>query len=151
MEDDDCCMHVDGAGVVGMKSLPYYPQSITSEPAGHECLSVKNTFAKIHGFGRVIFQSYPVLEKQGANLIVEIILRSLVIFMRHKEKKVLRKLNVFLDNTSVNKCFTIIAAMSSLVLLGNLSVRIMIHCVQILKRFHVMLNMFCRCVSKSEN
>ena len=142
MEDDDCCMHVDGAGVVGMKNLPYYPESLTSEPAGHDCLSIKNTFAKIHGFGRVIFQSYPVVEKQGANLIVEIILRSLVIFMRHKEKRVLRKLNVFFDNTSVNKCFTIIAAMASLVLLGILYVRIIVHCVLILKRFHVMLHWY---------
>lgn len=123
MSDDDCCMHVDGAGVVGMKFLPYYPQYITSEPMGHTCLSIKNTFAKIHGLGRVIFQSYPMVEKQGANLIVEIILRSLVIFMRQKEKKVLRKLNIFLDNTPVNKCYAIVAALSSLVLLGKLSVQ----------------------------
>lgn len=129
MEDEDCCLHVDGAGVVGMKYLPYYPESITSEPMGHTCLAIKNTFAKIHGFGRVIFQSYPIVEKQGANLIVEVILRSLVIFMRHKKKKALRKLNVFLDNTPVNKCYTIIAAMASLVLLGKLLVQFVI-CVQ---------------------
>lgn len=119
MQEEDCCMHVDGAGVIGMKSLPYYPQSITSEPAGHTCLSLKNTFSKVHGLGRIIFQSYPMVEKQGANLIIEVILRSLIIFMREKEKKVLRKLNVFLDNTPVNKCHTIVAALSSLVLLGK--------------------------------
>ena len=112
-------MHVDGAGVIGMKHTPYYPESVTSEPSGFTCLPVKNTFAKIHGFGRIVFQSYPTIEKQGSNLIIEVILRSLVTFMREKKRKVLRNVAIFLDNTSVNKCHNLIAALSSLVLLGK--------------------------------
>jgi hypothetical protein len=119
LDDNDICMHVDGAGVIGMKHLPYYPQQLTNEPQGFTCLGLKNTFAKIHGFGRRVYQSYPDIEKQGANLIVEIIFRSVATFMKEKKRKTLRNLSVFIDNTPVNKCYTVIAAMCSLVLLGN--------------------------------
>ena len=112
-------MHVDGAGVLGMKHTPYYPSAITSEPAGFNCLPIKNTFAKIHGIGRIIYQSYPTVEKQGANLIVEIVLRSLKTFLKEKQISSVRNLAVFMDNTSVNKCYTMIAALASLVLLGK--------------------------------
>ena len=89
---------------------------------------LKNTFAKVHGLGRIVYQSYPLLEKQGANLIVECILRSIVTDMEEKEMKSLRNVNVFLDNTSVNKCHTILAAMSCLVLLGMmLNVKLLIN------------------------
>jgi len=87
-------MHVDGAGVLGMKHTPYYPSAITSEPAGFNCLPIKNTFAKIHGFGRIIYQSYPTVEKQGANLIVEIVLRSLKTFLIQKKRTSVRNLAV---------------------------------------------------------
>ena len=118
MSENDICMHVDGAGVVGMKHSPRYPETLTSDALPHMCLRLKNTFAKVHGLGRIVYQSYPLLEKQGANLIVECILRSIVTYMEEKEMKSLRNVNVFLDNTSVNKCHTILAAMSCLVLLG---------------------------------
>jgi hypothetical protein len=121
MDDNDVVMHVDGAGVIGMKQSPYYPQDITSEASGFNRLPTKGTFVKIQGVGRIVYQSYPTLEKQGSNLIVEVILRALVTFMKLRpERKAIRNVSIFLDNTSVNKCHILIAAMSSLVLLGML-------------------------------
>ena len=58
------------------------------------------------------------MEKQGANLIIECILRSIKVFMKEKKLKTLRNVNVFLDNCSSNKCQIMIAALASLVLLG---------------------------------
>jgi hypothetical protein len=55
---------------------PYFIENLASgEPLNYACLKTKNTFAKIHGFGRIVFQSYPQIESQGANLTIEIILR----------------------------------------------------------------------------
>lgn len=112
-------MHVDGAGVIGMKHSPYYPEFVTDEPAGHLCLALKNTFAKIHGFGKIVYQSYPIVEKQGGNLIAEVIIRSLKTYLVKTGKPCLRNVYVYLDNTNANKCRTLLSAMSALVLLGN--------------------------------
>ena len=116
-------MHVDGAGVIGMKHAPYYPEFVTDEPAGHRCLPVKNTFSKIHGYGKIIFQSYPLLEKQGANLVAEVVFRSVKNFMEKTGRKCLRNVYVYLDNTNANKCRTLLSAMSALVLLGELTLK----------------------------
>lgn len=112
-------MHIDGAGVIGMKHTPYYPENVRSEAEVYTRLPVKNTFCKIHGLGRVIFQSYPTYENQGGNLLVEIVFRAIRIFMERKNKKVLRNVYIFLDNTNANKCKSLLTALSCLVLLGK--------------------------------
>jgi hypothetical protein len=74
-------MIIDASGVIGTKFSPFYPESITSEPNAFTNLATKNTFVKIEGWGRIIFQSYPNLEAQGANLTIEVALRAIKIFM----------------------------------------------------------------------
>ena len=76
---NDICMHIDAAGVIGMKHTPYYPETVRSEAEGYTTLPTKNTFCKIHGFGRIVFQSYPSYEKQGGNLLVEIVFRAIMV------------------------------------------------------------------------
>ena len=69
-------MAVDASGQDTMIYSPYFIENIAcGEPLNYECLKTKNTFSKIHGFGRIVFQSYPQIECQGANLTIEIILR----------------------------------------------------------------------------
>ena len=61
------------AGVAPMSTVPYYPQDFSSgEPEQFRCLGTKTNFAVVHGFGRIIFQSFPILESQGTNLILEV-------------------------------------------------------------------------------
>ena len=73
---NDLSMAVDASGQDTMTYSPYFKENLASgEPLNYECLKTKNTFAKMHGFGRVVFQTYPQIESQGANLTVEIILR----------------------------------------------------------------------------
>ncbi len=73
---NDLSIAVDASGQDTMIYSPYFKENLASgEPLNYDCLKTKNTFAKIHGFGRIVFQSYPQLESQGANLTIEIILR----------------------------------------------------------------------------
>lgn len=39
--------------------------------------------------------------------------------MKEKERVALRNVYIFLDNTGANKCFSVLVAMASLVLLGR--------------------------------
>ena len=116
---EDVCIHVDGAGSIGMKYSPFYCSTIPGEPASFTALETKDTFCQIHGWGTMVFQSYPVLEKQGSNLIIEISLRCLLYYLRESKRSTIRNVYFFYDNTAVNKNFNIIAAFSCLVLLGN--------------------------------
>jgi hypothetical protein len=88
------------------------------EPQQWSCLKTKNTFVKIHGYGRYVYQSYPGYEKQGSNLTIEVIFRGLLQYLQDKEMKSIRNLYVQLDNYSINKSYCVLAAMSALVLLG---------------------------------
>ena len=138
---NDLSMAVDASGQDTMTYSPYFKENLASgEPLNYECLKTKNTFAKMQGFGRVVFQTYPQIESQGANLTVEIILRlhffvclflfamqrtniytvfrTVLHFMRAKNLQKLRNLYVQLDNYSINKNYTIICVMGALTLLG---------------------------------
>lgn len=71
--DTDLSMALDASGVDAHSWFPYYPQDFTSgEPPKHECLKAKSNFALLHGFGRIVFQSFPMLEAQGTNLVLEV-------------------------------------------------------------------------------
>jgi hypothetical protein len=74
----------------------------------------------VHGWGNIVFQSYPEYEEQGANLVVEIIFRAIRIVMKSKKMQRLRNLYLQFDNHSVNKNFTVISACGALTLLGVL-------------------------------
>ena len=78
----------------------------------------KSTFVYVHGFGTFVYQSYPEYEKQGANLTTEIIFRIVKKVLQMRGLQTFRNLYVHLDNYSVNKNFTIIAALGSLTVLG---------------------------------
>ena len=113
-------MHIDATGAAGMKFQPYYPEDIIDgEKQAFHGLPTKNTFVKIHGWGRIIFQSYSVLEKQGSNLVVEIVERALKIFMNATNRSKIRNLYIFLDNTNSNKSHSLITSLSALVLAGE--------------------------------
>lgn len=115
----DISMHVDGAGADGLQFSPYFPQEIAAgEDPQHTLLRTHNIFTKIHGFGRFIYQSYPQVERQGTNLVVEIIYRSIYTYMRKTSQKVLRNVYIQMDNHSINKSNCMICAMAALVLLG---------------------------------
>ncbi len=133
---NDMSLAVDASGQDSMIYSPYFKENLASgEPLNYECLKTKNTFAKIHGFGRIVFQSYPQIESQGANLTVEIILRfsnlfaslfntpnfncrSILHYMRYRRLNKIRNLYVQMDNYSINKNYTIICVMGALTLLG---------------------------------
>ena len=119
-DGQDIVMHVDASGADGTVFQPYYPNDIASGEAGkHFNLKTKNTFVKIHGFGRIIFQSYPAFEPQGSNLVLEIIFRSLHVILEENKQKKVRNLYVFMDNTNSNKSHGLIGGLSCLVLLGK--------------------------------
>ena len=73
----------------------------------------------VHGWGNIVFQSYPEYEEQGSNLVTEIIFRSIRIVMKSRGMKRLRNLYLQFDNHSVNKNFTVISACGALTLLGD--------------------------------
>jgi hypothetical protein len=113
-------MHVDASGADGTVFQPYYPNDIARGEAGkHYNLKTKNTFVKIHGFGRIIFQSYPAYEPQGSNLVLEVIFRSLHVILEENKHKKVRNLYIFMDNTNSNKSHCLIGGLSCLVLLGE--------------------------------
>lgn len=115
----DIIMQIDGSGASGTKFSPYYPEAIIDGDAlAFKNLKTSNTFAKVHGWGRIIFQSYPLLESQGTNLVLEIVFRVIRIVMEDNEWKKLRNVYIFLDNANYNKSHVLIAGLCSLVLLG---------------------------------
>lgn len=67
----DIVLHVD-SGVAASQYSPYYFADIPGEPVPHSALKVKNTFVQIHGWGVIVFQSYPALEEMSTNLIIEV-------------------------------------------------------------------------------
>lgn len=116
--DFDLSMHIDGAAPDGMNYSPFYFKDITGEPAQHCCLRTHNTFVKIHGWGRIVFQSYPQLESQSSNMVIEIILRSIQLYLTKTNKKAVRNIYLQMDNASPNKSNVLIAALCCLPLLG---------------------------------
>jgi len=66
----------------------------------------------VHGWGNIVFQSYPEYEEQ------EIIFRAIRIVMKSKKMRRLRNLYLQFNNHSVNKNFTVISACGALTLLG---------------------------------
>lgn len=114
----DLSMHVDGGAADGMTYSPFYFQDITGEPPQHTCLKTHNTFVKLHGWGRIIYQSYPQLEEHSSNMIAEVIFRAIHHYMHATNKRCLRNLYIEMDNAGVNKSNLLIAALSILVVLG---------------------------------
>jgi hypothetical protein len=71
-KDRDLVMHIDG-GEAGTSFQPFFFQDVSAgEALPHFCMKVKNTFVQIHGWGSLVFQSYPVLEEMSTNLIIEV-------------------------------------------------------------------------------
>ena len=70
-------MTEDASGADGTCILPYYPSDYlcSGENGKHFNLKTKNTFAKINGWGRIIFSTYSVVETYNSNTILEIIFR----------------------------------------------------------------------------
>jgi hypothetical protein len=131
-------MNIDAAGTAVMGHGLFFKENVVvGQPASFTCLKVvlvlltqrvfnyvvlqtKNTFVTVHGWGNIVFQSYPEYEEQGANLVVEIIFRAIRIVMKSKKMRRLRNLYLQFDNHSVNKNFTVISACGALTLLGVL-------------------------------
>ncbi len=114
-------MHVDATGADGTKFCPYYLEDTSSggDALKFDNLKTKITFVKIHGWGRIIFQSYSDFETQGSNLILEIIFRALRIFAESNSSIQIRNLYIFLDNANANKSDCLIGGLACLVLLGK--------------------------------
>lgn len=88
------------------------------EPARHEMLKMKSTFVKMHGHGSLLVLTLPDYERQGGNLTVECILRSLWHILETKKLDFVKNLYIQLDNVGTNKCKTVFSCMILLVLLG---------------------------------
>lgn len=72
-EQYDFCGHFDGAGTLPTSYAPYYPEDIgAGEKPFHKMLKTHTVFAKVHNWGRWIYQSYPKLEPMSANLTIEV-------------------------------------------------------------------------------
>ena len=78
-------MHIDATRADGTKFYPYYREDTSSgkDALKFDNLKTKNTFVKIHGWGRIIFQSFSDIETQGSNLILDIVFRALKIFIEN--------------------------------------------------------------------
>ena len=63
--------------------------------------------------------SFPTLEIQGANLILECVLNAVHRAMEQRRITKLRNLYIQLDNANKNKNWTLYAGLASLVLLGK--------------------------------
>ena len=126
-----------------MSTVPYYPQDFSSgEPEQFRCLGTKTNFAVVHGFGRIIFQSFPILESQGTNLILEVcnrlsiphcsslinlvlflflssqcIYRTMDIYLEAKNQKSIDSFYIQMDNTNSNKSIDLLSGLAALILL----------------------------------
>jgi hypothetical protein len=117
-EDFDLSMHCDAGAPDGMVYSPFYFKDISGEAAQHTLMKTHNTFVKVHGYGRFVFQNYPQLEESSSNMVVEILLRSVLFYLRATKKKALRNLYIEMDNAAPNKSHVLVAALSTLPLLG---------------------------------
>lgn len=72
----------------------------------------------MHGIGGLVLTSFPDLEKQGANLTAEALLRGIAFAAKQRGVTSFRNIYVQLDNTGSNKCGTFIVACALLVALG---------------------------------
>ncbi len=115
----------------------YFKENVVvGQPAPYKCLKVKcipqilcctnlffktkNTFVTVHGWGTIVFQTYPDYEEQGSNLVVEIVFRTINIVMREKGMRRLRNLYLQFDNHSINKNYALLSALGALTLLGSI-------------------------------
>ena len=73
----------------------------------------------MHGWGTIVFQTYPEYEEQGANLVIEIVFRTIRLVMNSKGMKRLRNLYIQFDNYSINKNFALLSAFGALTVLGD--------------------------------
>ncbi len=109
---------VDAAGGLGSTYAPHFHVQAKNEPERHRLHKFKSTFSKIHGLGTIIFLSHSSIEKEGTNLVLECIYRSISIFLMRRKVNKIRNLYVQLDNVNSNKSFTLIAGLAALVALG---------------------------------
>ena len=73
----------------------------------------------MHVVGGFVLTSFPELEKQGGNLIVESIIRGIRFAAKEMKRSSFRNIYVQLDNCNTNKCSTVIGACALLVKLGT--------------------------------
>ena len=72
-------MTIDGAGAQASNYCPRYSTSEKGEPARHDMLKLKTTFAKGDGVGGLLVRtSFLDLEKRAANLTVVALLTILI-------------------------------------------------------------------------
>jgi hypothetical protein len=114
----DMSMIIDAAGGAGSTRFPHYASHGKDEPARHNLLSIKCTFAKVHGLSTKIYVSFPDLETQGACLSLEAIYDCVHMFLVKRKINCIRNLYIQADNATVNKNWTLIAGLSVLVLFG---------------------------------
>ena len=84
-----------------------------------------------------MFQTYPDYEEQGANLVAEIVFRTIRIVMRAKGMRRLRNLYLQFDNHSINKNYVLLSALGALTLLGIIGLAIYALCLLICCCFFV--------------
>jgi hypothetical protein len=73
---------------------------------------------KVHGVGGLVLTSFPDLEKQGGNLVVESLLKGISFAAVQMNVNSFRNIYVQLDNCNSNKCTTFIVACALLVKMG---------------------------------
>ena len=132
-------MVIDGAGAQASNYCPRYSTTEKGEPARHNMLKIKSTYVKVgciveysirkfiiiciglfkvHGLGGFVLTSPPDLEKKGANLTVEALLRGIRFAAAQRGVTSFRNIYVQVDNTGTNKCDTLVVACALLVALG---------------------------------
>jgi hypothetical protein len=114
----DLSLHCDAGAPDGMGFAPFYFKDIAGEVPQHTLMKIHCIFVKLHGWGRFVFQTFPQLEEQSSNMVVEVILRAVLFYLRATKMKALRNLYIEMDNASANKSHVFVAAMSALPLLG---------------------------------
>ena len=114
----DISMIADAAGGTGSTFHPHVAIPAKDEPERHTLLKVKCTFTKIHGLGTNIVVSYPDLEVQGGNLVLECVYIAIKKFMAARNITRIRNLYLQLDNTNSNKCWSLFAGLAALIEIG---------------------------------
>lgn len=109
---------VDATSSLGASFIPHVGKQVKGEPERNQLLKMKSTFTRVHGVGTLITQSFPDLEKQGSNLILECCLDAIQAYLQHHKVDFIDTFYIQLDNTSVNKAWTLIAGLSALTLAG---------------------------------
>jgi len=109
---------IDASGGLGSAYAPHFNVSNKGEPSRHELHKIKSTFTKIHGLGTCVYITHSELEVEGANLVLESLFESVKQFLDKRKVRTIRNLYVQLDNVNSNKCFTVIAGVAALIVLG---------------------------------